>query len=96
MTSAGAPTLLLAGFVRRIDRLKAELVDPDAYARLGRRALPMTPREAALEREFAEIYRTHERMLAAARRARCGRPDPGRDLAGPAAARAGRMPSRTC
>jgi len=61
----GRPNLLLAGFVRRIDRLKAELVDPDAYAAWAA-ALSDDARETAVEREFSEIYRTHERMLAAA------------------------------
>ncbi|MFZ0089998.1 MAG: ATP-dependent DNA helicase [Solirubrobacteraceae bacterium] len=59
----GRPNLLLGGFVRRIDRLKAELVGADEYSAwataLDAEAVP----EAALEREFAEIYRTHERML---------------------------------
>jgi DNA helicase-2/ATP-dependent DNA helicase PcrA len=61
----GRPNLLLAGFVRRIDRLKAELVDPDAYAEWAAR-LSDDARETALEREFSEIYRTHERMLTTA------------------------------
>ena len=60
----GRPNTLLAGFVRRIDRLKAELVGPDEYLRWAGVADPMDSPEAALEREFAEIYRTHERMLA--------------------------------
>jgi DNA helicase-2/ATP-dependent DNA helicase PcrA len=57
----GSPSALLGGFVRRIDRLKAELVDAERYAvwaaGLG------DDEGAALEREFAEVYRTHERML---------------------------------
>ena len=61
----GRPNLLLAGFVRRIDRLKAERVGVDAYADWAA-ALPDDAPEAELEREFAGIYRTHERMLAAA------------------------------
>jgi len=61
----GRPNLLLAGFVRRIDRLKAELVDPEAYAAWAA-SLSDDARETAVEREFSEIYRTHERMLAAA------------------------------
>ncbi|MDQ6730172.1 MAG: UvrD-helicase domain-containing protein, partial [Actinomycetota bacterium] len=61
----GRPNLLLAGFVRRIDRLKAELVDPDAYAAWAT-ALSDDARETAVEREFSEVYRTHERMLTAA------------------------------
>jgi DNA helicase-2/ATP-dependent DNA helicase PcrA len=51
---------LLGGFVRRIDRLKAELVTPEQYAAWA--ATVDDPREC----EFAEIYRTHERMLAEA------------------------------
>ena len=61
----GRPHTLLGGFVRRIDRLKAELVDAAAYARWAT-ALPADSDEAALEREFASIYETHERMLAQA------------------------------
>jgi DNA helicase-2/ATP-dependent DNA helicase PcrA len=59
----GRPTLLLGGFVRRIDRLKAELVGAEEYAMWAAGLAGDSP-EAALEREFAEIYRTHERMLA--------------------------------
>jgi DNA helicase-2/ATP-dependent DNA helicase PcrA len=61
----GRPNALLAGFVRRIDRLKAELVDPDEYGRWSQ-SLPSESPEAALECEFAEIYRAHEQMLAGA------------------------------
>ena len=54
----GSPTTLLGGFVRRIDRLKAELIDAEAFsswaAGFGEGG----------EREFAEVYRAHERMLA--------------------------------
>jgi superfamily I DNA/RNA helicase/RecB family exonuclease len=59
----GRPNALLAGFVRRIDRLKGELVDPDEYGRWAQSLAPESP-EAALELEFAGIYRAHERMLA--------------------------------
>jgi DNA helicase-2/ATP-dependent DNA helicase PcrA len=59
----GRPNTLLAGFVRRIDRLKAELVGPADY-RAWAQSLPAEAPESALEREFAEIYSTHERMLA--------------------------------
>ncbi len=59
----GRPTHLLGGFVRRIDRLKAELVAADAYAAWAAALADDAP-EAALEREFAEIYCAHERMLA--------------------------------
>jgi len=60
----GRPNTLLGGFVRKIDRLKAELVDPDEYLRWARSLAAANDSEAALELEFGEIYRTHERMLA--------------------------------
>ncbi len=59
----GRPNTLLGGFVRRIDRLKAELVGPEEYRRWADTLQADSP-EAALEHEFAEIYATHERMLA--------------------------------
>jgi DNA helicase-2/ATP-dependent DNA helicase PcrA len=76
----GSANALLAGFVRRIDRLKAHLIGAEDYARWaagldgdGARELPGggiaeagEPADAALEREFAEVYRAHERMLAEA------------------------------
>ena len=91
----GSLGALLAGFVRRIDRLKAELIGAEDYAPLGggaRASSGADPAEAALQLEFAEVYRTHERMLAETetrdarrRRARCaararsaGRPWPQR------------------
>jgi DNA helicase II / ATP-dependent DNA helicase PcrA len=59
----GRPNLLLGAFVRRIDRLKAELVTAEAYrdwaAELSEEQVP----DAPLEREFAEVYCTHERLL---------------------------------
>ena len=58
--NAGA---LLGGFIRRIDRLKAELVDPGEYARWAAELPNDGSAEAATEREFAEVFRTHERML---------------------------------
>jgi DNA helicase-2/ATP-dependent DNA helicase PcrA len=64
----GSANALLGGFVRRIDRLKAELIGAEDYARWAT-ALASSGREperAALEREFAEVYRTHERLLAEA------------------------------
>ncbi len=61
----GRPNTLLGGFVRRIDRLKAELVGADAYATWARALADDAP-DAELEREFAQIYCTHERMLAEA------------------------------
>jgi DNA helicase II / ATP-dependent DNA helicase PcrA len=61
----GRPNTLLGGFVRKIDRLKAELVGVEEYAEWAGGLPPEDP-EAELEREFAEIYRTHEQLLAAA------------------------------
>ncbi len=59
----GRPNTLLAGFIRRIDRLKAELVMPAEYSRWAHSLSGDAP-EAALEQEFAEIYAAHEQMLA--------------------------------
>jgi DNA helicase-2/ATP-dependent DNA helicase PcrA len=57
----GSANTLLGGFVRKIDRLKAELITAEDYARW---AAELADADAELEREFAEVYRTHERMLA--------------------------------
>jgi len=64
----GNARALLAGFVRRIDLLKAHLVGAEDYARWAYALAEDAgePSEAALEREFAEVYRAHERMLAEA------------------------------
>jgi DNA helicase-2/ATP-dependent DNA helicase PcrA len=66
----GRPNALLASFVRRIDRLKAELVDAGAYREWaaaleddGAGTEDAAGHGAAVEREFAEIYATHERLL---------------------------------
>ena len=59
----GSANALLAGFIRRIDRLKAHLVGAEDYARWAER-LPES--DAVIEREFAEVYRVHEQMLAEA------------------------------
>ena len=61
----GRPNTLLGGFVRRIDRLKAELVTAEAYVAWADGLADDAP-DAELEREFAQIYCTHERMLAEA------------------------------
>ncbi len=64
----GSANALLGGFVRRIDRLKAELIGAEDYARWAA-ALAGSAQDTertALEREFAEVYRTHERLLAEA------------------------------
>ncbi len=61
----GRPNTLLGGFVRKIDRLKAELVEPDEYSRWAASLQGVGESSvAALELEFAEVYRNHERMLA--------------------------------
>jgi superfamily I DNA/RNA helicase/RecB family exonuclease len=59
----GSANALLAGFIRRIDRLKANLVGAEDYARWATR---LAESEAEVEREFAEVYRVHEQMLAEA------------------------------
>jgi DNA helicase-2/ATP-dependent DNA helicase PcrA len=71
----GSANALLAGFIRRIDRLKAHLIDAEDYGRwaagLDRAGGERSngegePADAALELEFADVYRAHERMLAEA------------------------------
>ena len=58
----GRPAALLAGFVRRIDELKSQLVDADRYSEW---ANGLGDGESAdREREFAEVYLAHDRMLA--------------------------------
>ncbi|HUA05313.1 MAG TPA: ATP-dependent DNA helicase [Solirubrobacteraceae bacterium] len=59
----GSANALLAGFIRRIDRLKANLVGAEDYARWAER-LPES--DVEMEREFADVYRVHEQMLAEA------------------------------
>ncbi len=65
----GDAAALVGSFVRRIDRLKDELVTPEAY-RAWASGLPdgdeAARSHAVREREFAEVYRAHDRMLAAA------------------------------
>ncbi|MBV9194373.1 MAG: ATP-dependent helicase [Solirubrobacterales bacterium] len=64
---AGSVSALLGGFIRRIDRLKAELIGAEDYARWASRLERLAaPSEAALEREFADVYGSHERILAEA------------------------------
>jgi len=62
----GSARALLAGFVRRIDALKAHLVSAEDYARWAERLGEAAgePADVGLEREFAGVYRAHERMLA--------------------------------
>ncbi|GAC1434164.1 MAG: hypothetical protein NVSMB51_00690 [Solirubrobacteraceae bacterium] len=52
----GRPAALLATFVRRIDLLKAELIDAERFAAAA-------SAKGEREREFAELFRTHDRML---------------------------------
>jgi DNA helicase-2/ATP-dependent DNA helicase PcrA len=63
----GNPAPLLASFVSRIDRLKDELVsvaDYRAYAqRLGEGESDAERASAAREREFAQLYADHDRLL---------------------------------
>jgi DNA helicase-2/ATP-dependent DNA helicase PcrA len=58
---AGNAGALLGGFINRIDRLKGELISAEEYASWAT-TLPDSA-SAEREREFAEIYRAHERML---------------------------------
>jgi len=60
----GSVNALLGRFVRRIDRLKAELIGPEEYLHWAASLQPPDRSQAAMEREFAEVYRTHERILA--------------------------------
>jgi superfamily I DNA/RNA helicase/RecB family exonuclease len=64
----GSANALVTGFVRRIDRLKAHLIGAEDYARwaAGLDGFGAEPADAALEQEFAEVYRAHDRMLAEA------------------------------
>ncbi len=63
----GAVNALLGGFIRKIDRLKAELIGAEEYAAWAWALGDEDPEsDCAREREFAEIYRAHERMLAEA------------------------------
>jgi DNA helicase-2/ATP-dependent DNA helicase PcrA len=58
----GNPSATLGAIVQRIDRLKDELVSADDYAAWA----ATLPEERPREREFAELYGAHERMLAEA------------------------------
>jgi DNA helicase-2/ATP-dependent DNA helicase PcrA len=58
----GNPSAALGAIVRRIDRLKDELVSADDYDAWA----ATLPEKSAREREFAELYRAHDRMLAEA------------------------------
>ncbi len=54
---AGNAGALLGRFIRRIDRLKAEMIEVEAFARWA------TGAEDPAEREFGEVFRAHEQML---------------------------------
>jgi DNA helicase-2/ATP-dependent DNA helicase PcrA len=60
----GSASALLGRFVRRIDRLKEESIGVEEFASWA--AGLGDASEGPSEREFAEVYRTHERMLAEA------------------------------
>ncbi|HET6869459.1 MAG TPA: ATP-dependent DNA helicase [Solirubrobacteraceae bacterium] len=66
----GSAHALLAGFIRRIDRLKAHLVGAEEYAqwasRLAESGSDAGGGDAAVEQEFAAVYRVHEQLLAEA------------------------------
>jgi superfamily I DNA/RNA helicase/RecB family exonuclease len=66
----GSANALLAGFIRRIDRLKAHLVGAEEYARWASRLAESGSDadlgDAGVEQEFAEVYRVHEQLLAEA------------------------------
>ncbi len=56
----GRPLALFAGFIRRIDQLKAELIDAAAYAAW---AAGVEGPGGEREREFAAVMAAHDRML---------------------------------
>jgi DNA helicase-2/ATP-dependent DNA helicase PcrA len=59
----GNPSAVLGSIVRRIDRLKAELITAADYEAWAAK-LPEDGATAVREREFAAIYAAHDRMLA--------------------------------
>ncbi len=58
----GRPLALFAGFVRRIDQCKAELIDAERYAAW---AAAIDGQAGEREREFAGVFAAHDRMLEA-------------------------------
>ncbi|HEU0316670.1 MAG TPA: UvrD-helicase domain-containing protein, partial [Solirubrobacteraceae bacterium] len=60
----GRPAALLGSFVRRIDRLKEELIGAERYAAWEAGVGPDGAGAGAREREFAGIFLAHDRMLA--------------------------------
>ena len=59
----GNPAAMLAGVLARIDRLKEALRHAPTRSRPGRPTLPAGDERAEREREFAQVYRAHDRML---------------------------------
>ena len=63
----GAVNALLGGFIRKIDRLKAELIGAEEYAAWAWALGDEDPEsDCAREREFAEIYRAHNAAISPA------------------------------
>ena len=59
----GSPAALVAGIVARMDRLKARSITAEAFADWAQGLADDDP-QAAREREFAQIFLAHDRMLA--------------------------------
>jgi DNA helicase-2/ATP-dependent DNA helicase PcrA len=55
----GNPSAALGAIVGRVDRLKAELISAEDYAAWA----ATLPERSAREREFAELYAAHDRLL---------------------------------
>ncbi len=62
----GNPSALLGSIVGRIDRLKGELVTCEDYAAWAATLGEGDPGRADREREFAQLFRAHDRLLAEA------------------------------
>jgi DNA helicase-2/ATP-dependent DNA helicase PcrA len=62
----GNPSALLGSIVARVDRLKGELVTCEDYAAWAATLGEDDPARAGREREFAELFRAHDRLLAEA------------------------------
>ena len=58
----GRPASLIAGFIRRIDELKSQLIDAPRYVAWA--ATLDTDEHGVREREFADVFAAHDRMLA--------------------------------
>jgi DNA helicase II / ATP-dependent DNA helicase PcrA len=59
----GSPAALLAAIVARMDRLKARSITAQGFADWAE-SLPEGDQQTAREREFAQIFLSHDRMLA--------------------------------